>query len=79
MWPLRGDTLVRSDAGRLQFTGTPASYTLHFDGGIETEHGDLGHWQLSATGYAHLDVASLAGKMFGGSVGGRGHSLGSHD
>ena len=72
-WPLRGDTLVRSDAGRLHFAGTPARYALEFDGGIETAHGNLGRWQLVATGdTSHLDVEHLAGRIFGGSVGGRG-------
>jgi translocation and assembly module TamB len=73
VWPLRGDTLVRSDQGRLKFAGTSARYALHFDGGLETEHGDLGRWQLEATGdTAHMEVARLEGKMFGGSVLGSG-------
>jgi translocation and assembly module TamB len=73
VWPLRGDTLLRSDQGRLSLAGTSARYDLRFEGGLETEHGDLGRWQLEATGdTTHMQVARLAGRMFGGSLLGSG-------
>jgi translocation and assembly module TamB len=73
VWPLRGDTLLRSDQGRLSLTGTSARYDLRFDSGLETEHGDLGRWRLEATGdTTHMEVARLEGRMFGGAVLGSG-------
>ena len=69
VWPLRGDTLVRSDAGTLRFAGTPARYSIGVTGAIATPHAELGHWTLEGTGDStHLDIASLHGALHGGTV-----------
>ena len=73
VWPLRGDTLLSSDRGRLRLAGTPARYALRLDGGLAIPGTDLGRWQAEATGdTAHLEVASLQGWLSGGAVLGSG-------
>jgi len=73
VWPLRGDTLLSSDRGRLRFAGTTARYSLSLDGAFAIPGADLGRWQVEATGdTAHLEVASLQGWLSGGAVLGSG-------
>lgn len=72
-WPLRGDTLGVSDAGRLRVEGTMARYALDLDAGVALAGGDLGRWQVEGTGdTSHLEIARLEGRPLDGVVRGRG-------
>lgn len=73
VWPLSGDTLVRSGSGRLGFKGKPARYAVRAEGGLATAREDFGTWRVAATGdTARLDDVKFDGPLYDGHVAGAG-------
>lgn len=73
VWPITGDTLVRSGSGRLRFTGTPSRYAIRAEGSLASAREEFGAWQVAATGdTARLDEVEFDGSLYGGHVAGAG-------
>lgn len=73
VWPLTGDTLVRSGSGRMHFAGTPSRYDVRAEGGVASAREDFGTWRVDAKGdTARFDEVEFDGPLYGGHVTGAG-------
>src|SRR5262249_34996437 len=64
VWPLRGDTTIRSAEGRAGVIGTRSAYRFDLDAALATKRLDLGRWHargLGDTAQAAIDTVTAEG------------------
>ncbi|HET7226444.1 MAG TPA: translocation/assembly module TamB domain-containing protein [Candidatus Eisenbacteria bacterium] len=73
VWPLHGDTVLASPAGRLRMGGALSRYTFDADGSVASPQLARGRWALSGAGNARgADLSSVRTALLGGELAGRG-------
>ncbi len=72
-WPLQGERLVESPAGRLRLSGTPDDYRFEIDGQVQGTDIPAGRWSLAGNGTTRsVEIRRLQGNLLDGRVEGGG-------